>query len=339
MKLSILTHRFFDQYLPNIKGASENTTNSYRNAFTVFLPFAAKYHGVKVNSLKVDHISFELIIDFLDHLQKDRKNIANTRNQRLAALKSFAKMIQLIYQEHKDMAEMILNIPQKKTQKTLIGFLSQEEILKLLDTVDINKPQGMRDYTILHLLFDSGARATEIATLNLDSLDYQKKTLAIMGKGNRYRIIELWPKTVKLIKLYITKHRATPKLLYKHRLFINQRGGTFTRNGIYRMARKHLTVAFSKKRLECLDPAHCFRHSCAMSMFSLGHDITEIKNRLGHENIQTTMTYLHIDLSNKKEVQKKFTEYTQSLLKKDPKIDSLLDWENKEKTLAWLDSL
>jgi len=70
-----------------------------------------------------------------------------------------------------------------------------------------------------------------------------------------------------------------------------------------------------------------------------GSDISEIRNRLGHENVQSTMTYLHMNLSYKREVQKNFIKYTQSILTDDPKIEELMDWEKKEETLAWLDSL
>ncbi len=95
----------------------------------------------------------------------------------------------------------------------------------------------------------------------------------------------------------------------------------------------------SAKRLNDLSPAHSFRHSCAVNMLSSGASLTEIKNHLGHENLESTMVYLKLNLSRKRQVQKKFVEYTQSILSDDPKIEKLIDWENKEETLNWLDSL
>lgn len=88
-----------------------------------------------------------------------------------------------------------------------------------------------------------------------------------------------------------------------------------------------------------LSPVHSFRHSCAVNMLLNGESVTNIRNRLGHDALQSTMGYLHLNLSRKREVQKKFIEYTQSVLDGDPKITELLDDENKEETLAWLDSL
>ncbi|MCK4794652.1 MAG: tyrosine-type recombinase/integrase [Desulfobacteraceae bacterium] len=339
MKLSACLHQFFDQYLPSIKGSGDNTIKAYRDAFTLFLPFAAQQLSIKIESLAVEHLSSPLILSFLHYLESQRHNTARSRNHRLAALKSLAKMIRFMYPEKRKLADTILSIPQKRTQKQLVGFFDHEEILKVFESVDLKKRDGFRDYTILHLLYDSGARATEIATLKLDYFNPQKATLAIRGKGNHYRLIKLWPKTAQLIKVYVTKYRTSPKPLYQHRLFINQRGEAFTRHGINRLCRKYLSMALMPKRLKAINPAHSFRHSCAVRMLYEGSDLSEIRNRLGHENVQSTMTYLHMNLSYKREVQKKFIEYAQSILTDDPKIEELMGWEKKEETLAWLDSL
>ena len=339
MKLTDCIQQFFDQYLPRIKGVRDNTIKAYKDAFSLFLPFAESFTRTSIKAISLEDLSSELILSFLDHLEDERQNSASTRNQRLAALKSLARMIRLLYPENRACAEKILNIPKKRTQKPLIGYLFPEEILSVLKTVDLAKKEGFRDYTILHLLIDSGARANEIATLNLDYFNPQNNTLAILGKGNRFRQIELAKKTAELIKLYIDKYRATPKPPYRHRLFINQQGEELTRHGINRICKKYLYRALPEKRAKQLNPAHSFRHSCAINMLCSGKDITEIKNRLGHEKLETTMVYLKLDMSRKRQIQKEFIQYIQSSIASDPKIDELIDWENKEKTLAWLDSL
>jgi site-specific recombinase XerD len=183
MNLSTLLHFFFDQYLPNFKGVSNTTLKAYRDTFSLFLKFTATYHSKEVDNLTIHDFSLKLLMRFLDHLETKRKNIPRTRNLRLAALKSFAKMIKLSYPQYKEKAELILNIPQKRAQKTLIGFLTNEEVLDVFKSVDIKTKDGFRDYTILHLLYDSGARASEIATLNIDQFDQANKTLIILGKG------------------------------------------------------------------------------------------------------------------------------------------------------------
>jgi integrase/recombinase XerD len=331
--------QFFSYYLPKIKGVSGHTVEVYKKSFELFLIFAAKQKSCTVQALQLEHLSTELVVDFLEYLEKERHNSIRTRNLRLASLKSLAKMIRLLYPEHRQYGDTLLLIPQKRTQKKLIGFLYQEEILDVLATVDLKRKDGMRDYTILNLLFDAGIRAAEVGNLHLDYFDYQNRTLAILGKGNRFRQVMLWPKTTDLLKFYIEKKRRKAKLGYKHYLFITQRGEQFTRHGIYRICIKYLKLALPNKRLKVLSPVHSFRHSCAMNMLSSGASITDIQNRLGHANINSTMVYLKMEMQQKREVQKQFLQHTQAVLSKDPKIEELVDWDNKNEILNWLDSL
>ncbi len=339
MKLSTALHQFFGAYLPHIRGLSQTSIRAYRDVFTIFLPFAADYRGIKVASLNVDHLTVELILAFLDHLEKQRHNTAKTRNHRLAAVKTLAKMIRFMYPEKERLADRILNIPQKRMQKAFIGFLYPDELLMVFDAVDLKKSEGIRDYAILHLLADSGARASEITTLNLDCIDYQNKTLTILGKGNGYRQITLDRKTVQLLKLYVERYRRPPKPIYQQRLFINQQAEQLTRHGLYRLCRRYLHMALTPKRLRFINPVHSFRHSCAVNMLSEGKSVIDVQIRLGHEDVESTMVYLKLDMRSRKRIQKQLIRYTQALLSEDLKIEELIDWENKEDILEWLDSL
>ena len=339
MRLTSCVQQFFNLYHFRIKGSSQRTIKAYREALALFLPFAAKYYAIKVASLSIDHLTLDVILSFLDYLQSDRSNAANTRNQRLAVIKSLAKMIRLMYPQKREIADIILAIPQKKSQKKIVAFLYIEEIFAVYDAVDLKKPLGFRDYTIVHLLADSGARASEVAMLNLDYFNPTQKTLTILGKGDKFRLIKLAPKTTDLLKRYITQHRPHPKPIYQPSLFINKHGRALTRKGIYLMCQKYLSIALKPKRLKMIHPVHSFRHACAMNLLASGKSVSDVKNHLGHENVESTMIYLKMDLRTKRAVQKKFIEYNQSTLKHDPKIDELIDWEHKKETLAWLDSL
>jgi len=339
MKLNPSVHQFFDHYLTNIKGMTQNTIKSYRDTFKLFLPFAARYYDIKIRSLTVEHITVPLIIAFLEQLQHERNNLPRTRNLRLATLKSFAKMIRLMYPQQRELAERIIHIPQKRFHKPLIGFLYQQEILKVFQSVDLKRKEGFRDYTLLHLLYDSGARASEITTLNLDYFNPQQQTLAILGKGNRFRIIQLKKKTCRLLELYIRKYRTSPKPIYQHRIFIGQRGEQLARYGIYRICKKCLVKALPPKRLKYIKPVHSFRHTRAVDLLYQGKPLTEIKNRLGHDNLQSTCIYLHLDLNRRRYIQKQLIRHMDSDLTDDPKIDELLQWESQEDMLKWLDRL
>ncbi|MCI0472659.1 MAG: site-specific integrase, partial [Ignavibacteria bacterium] len=331
--------QFFTQYLIRAKGVSENTIASYQDTFKIFLPFAAKYLSKKLSDIVVSDITCETVPAFLEYVEKDRQCTVRTRNLRLAALKSFAKMLRICHPECMRTAEMIKNIPSMREQRSLIGFLYSDEILKVLEGVDLKTVDGFRDYTILHLLADTGARASEIANLKVDCFHADQMTFGILGKGNRYRLVQIWPKTAGIVKTYIDTYRRTPKPAWQKALFVNQRGESLTRHGIYRICEKHLKNTLTAKRLQQIHPVHSFRHSCAIQMMMSGAPVTDIKNHLGHEHIQSTMIYLKLDLSRRKEVQKKFIAYTQSVFKNDPKFDDLTDWQQEKSVLEWLDKL
>ena len=151
--------------------------------------------------------------------------------------------------------------------------------------------------------------------------------------------MELWVKTTGLIETYIEKYRRTPNPFSKEYLFINQRRAAFTRYGINRLCKKYLSRILSPKRLKLINPAHSFRHSCAVRMVAEGKPPSDIMNRLGHATIQSTMVYLHMDLSRKRVLQEAFIRFTQQHLTSDPKIDELIQWEKKHDILKWLDTL
>jgi integrase/recombinase XerD len=339
MKLSTCIRMFFAQYLTHIRGLSPHTVKAYRDTFKLLLPFATEYHGIKIESLRLQHISSDLILHFLNQLEKNRNNRPVTRNNRLAAIKSFAKMIRFVYPQQRELAETILNIPQKRSLKPLVGFLYDNEILRIFGSVDIARKEGFRDYVLLHLLYDSGARASEIARLQIDYFNPEQETMAILGKGNRFRLVKLEPKTVQLLQLYIKQYRIVPKPSYQHRLFINQRGEGLTRHGIYRLCKKYLSMVLTAKRLRTISPVHSFRHSRAMDLLYRGEAITDIKNHLGHDNVQSTTRYLQLDISHRRHIQKQLVDYMKSSLTIDRKINELFDGENMQDIMDWLDSL
>ena len=339
MKLTTCLHQFFSNYLPHIKGVSRHTIKAYRDAFTLFIPFAANRLEIKTGSLMLDHLTTDMVLAFLVNLEQKRKNSPITRNHRLAAIKSLAKMIRFMHPEKRDVVEKILAIPQKRYQRKLIGYLYPDEIYKVMQSVDLNQKEGFRDYCLLVLLYDSGARASEVATLNLDYFNFKERTLAILGKGNRFRQIALMPATSILVKNYIDKYRKESKPVYQHRLFINQRGKELTRHGIYRICKKYLTVALPPKRLKTISPVHSFRHSCAVSMLSSGYSLSDIRNQLGHEDLQATMVYIKLDLTHRRKIQKKFIEFNRTILIDHPEIEALINTKNKDDIMAWLDSL
>jgi integrase/recombinase XerD len=142
-----------------------------------------------------------------------------------------------------------------------------------------------------------------------------------------------------MIRIYIAKYRRTPKSSFAKHLFVSQHGKALTRHGIYRLCRKYLALVLSAKRLKVINPVHSFRHTCAVNMLAAGCSVTDIKNKLGHENIQSTMVYLQMDLSHRKKVQKKFAQYTESVLSRNAAIEELIAQQEQDDIMTWLDSL
>ena len=339
MRLLPCVGRFFSSWLAGIKGASPNTAKTYRDAFSLLLPFVALRAKVETQSLTVEHLSRDAVLDFLDFLEKKRGVSARTRNCRLAAIKSFAAMLRLMHPEKKTIADAILDIPQKRETKKPIGWLYPDEVAAILKGVDLKKPLGFRDWCMLRLLYDSGARASEIANLNRDSFDPRDRTLSILGKGARFRQIEIEDRTAEAIAIYIDRHRKAPGPTSPLRLFVSLRGAGLTRHGVYRVCDKYLKRTLPAKRLADLNPVHSFRHGCAVRMLASGCSITEIKNRLGHRNIESTMVYLDLDVSALRRVQKRFEKYAAPIFSGNRQIDDMIDWENRQEVMAWLDSL
>jgi site-specific recombinase XerD len=139
MKLSSCVIQFVHQYLPHIKGSSRQTIKAYQDTLARFIPFAADTLAIKTASLRLEHLTPDLVIAFLDHLETERNNSARTRNHRLAAIKSLAKMIRFMYPQHRDMADRIWHIPQKRFRKKLIGYLHPDEVFKVFKSVDIKQ--------------------------------------------------------------------------------------------------------------------------------------------------------------------------------------------------------
>jgi site-specific recombinase XerD len=339
--MDILTSikKYLTEYLPGTKGLSKNTFLAYRDTMKLFIPFLQKHFSKKCSEIEISEVDPELILSFLEYLEKERKNSIKTRNNRLATLKSFAKMLLLHYPEYKQTADRILNIPKKRAQKKLVGALYPHEVQHIFDEVDLSKNTGFRDSAILKLLYDSGARASEIAQLHIEDFDFNNNMLQILGKGGFFRVIYINPVTTKVIENYIKNYRPTPDPIYKTHLFINKRGKALTRHGIYKLCKKHIQKALPGKKMQNLNPVHIFRHSCAVRMLIEGASITDIKNHLGHEHLKSTMIYLEIDVSKKRQIQENYNINAISNKETNPELDELINWKEKKKLMEWLDSL
>lgn len=150
-----LVSAYFSVYLAGTKNVSTNTIYSYRDTFVIFHGYLEKYCGFKLEKMLFNDLSRELILEFLQYLETERKYSISSRNQRLAALKSFAKYVQIECPDEMILCQRILSIDSKKAAKPTVQYLSNQQIDILMEQPDISTPKGRRDLAMILLLYDS----------------------------------------------------------------------------------------------------------------------------------------------------------------------------------------
>ncbi|SFT81923.1 tyrosine-type recombinase/integrase [Paraburkholderia aspalathi] len=287
--------RFLLEYLVSERNLALNTQRSYRDMLVVLLPFMAKNLTKPVDQLRVLDLSPKLVRAFLSHLEEKRHCGTGTRNQRLGALHALARFVGEHSPEHIDWCAQIRAIPYKKASQATISYLEKREMEALLNAPDRQTAQGRRDYALLMFLYNSGARASEAASLRIRDLDGYRKCACITGKGGKQRICPLWPTTFNVLDpLIVDRDSAEP-------VFLNRYGKSITRFGIHTLIERYALRAreqapsLASKRVS----PHLIRHTTATHLLRAGVDINTIRGWLGHASLNTTNVYAEIDLETK----------------------------------------
>jgi len=303
---------FFQEYLSRHRGVSTNTIASYKTTFQIFVPWLSRYTGKSQPEIKdCDPLA---ILEFLRHIEEDRGNTAVTRNVRMAALKSFVKMLTIMTPANSSSLSRVLRLQGKKTQSKVVDYFDHDDAIKIIASARSSGKYGDRDATILTLLYDAGLRASELTSLNVDSHCTKEQSLGILGKGNKYRRIRVWPQTSALLSHYVANVRRKPKPAFTNKIFINENRESFSRSGIYKICARSLRATTSIKEVYVgakRSPVHSWRHSAAVRMLREGFSILEVQVRLGHAQSSTTLKYLEMDLSMKRARIKELAEYSQ----------------------------
>ncbi|MBI4801276.1 MAG: tyrosine-type recombinase/integrase [Elusimicrobia bacterium] len=325
---------FFSIYLLEQKQVSPHTLKSYRDTFKLLLEFARKEKG-GFRALRPCDIDVPLIMEFLKNLEDPvagRGNSIATRNYRLAAIRSFFQYLSWQYPGIERLAKRIQAIPIKRSRNAKLDFLTRTELKAFLSQVNPDELEGFRDLALLTYLYNTGARSQEVADTRISWIDFANQVATITGKGNKERLVPLWPTTLKAIRTYLDEYRRKPKLPGQDFLFINQRGTHLTRFGIRRIVHKYLQRAKSaceslrSKRLS----THSLRHTTAVHLLESGVEVNVIKAWLGHADLSSTSRYLDADLNHKKEALDKFGPpiYVAGSLEKKTtsSTDQILSW-------------
>lgn len=323
---------FFDEYLPRLKGMSPHTIHSYRDSLKLLLVFLSRDNGA-VCKLDIKDMKTSQVIAFLNHLESQRNNSAGTRNIRLAAIHSFFQYLATMFPQYINLSQQILSIPFKRTVTRTVEYLESQELKAVIDAVDRSKLDGLRDYTLLILMFNTGARVQEIVDLKTNDLHLSSPfTVRIFGKGRKERICPIWAETAHTLREY-TEERGID-IRNPVTVFTNHLGTFLTRFGIRYILAKYIRKASEKQpslKHKRLHP-HSMRHSCAVHLLKSGVDLSTIASWLGHVSINTTNKYATIDLDMKREAIAKATP---------PHTDSKpnASWRSNPNILAWLESL
>jgi site-specific recombinase XerD len=286
---------FFTERLIAQRRASPHTIAAYRDTWRLLLGFAAQRTRTSPCRLDIADLDAPMISAFPGHLEHQRGNTIRSRNARLAAIHSLFDFAALRHPEHAADIARVLAIPPKRSDQTIVTFLTGPETEALLAAPDRATRTGRRDHAWIQLAIQTGLRASELTgparrDVHLGAGAY----VACHGKGRKDRITPLAPATVTILRVWLAERAGEPDAP----LFPASRGGSLSpdalqqRLTVHAAAAAHASPALAGKKIT----PHVLRHTAAMRLLHAGVDITVIALWLGHESVKTTHIYLAADL-------------------------------------------
>src|ERR1041385_1480342 len=297
-ELSYWLQRFFREYLLTHRNISSATIAAYRDTFRLLFRYLRKLHPARHYSPGLEALTPDTILGFLEHLEQERANCIRTRNARLAAIRSFLHYLNdWLGPELPSVLQRVLSIPFKRHVQRLVGFLSRQEVEAILAATD-DSWTGQRDHLLFLLLYNTGARISEILALRVKDVDLNGRQIEILGKGRKQRRVPVWPQTQRGLRRWLKENRYPPEAP----LLPNRFGEQLSRAGaayqlqqlVHRAARK--LPVLKKRRVS----PHTFRHSTAMALLEADVPTEVIALYLGHESPKTTHLYVEASLAMKK---------------------------------------
>lgn len=299
--LGDLLESFFRRRLVAERRASPATIATYRDALKLLLVFAGQRWSKPPSRLAVCNLDRDTILEFLDHLEKQRGNSARTRNARLAAIRSFFQHVAYADPAALGIVQRVLAIQGKRTVTTVVNHLTAPELRAMLGAPDRSTVRGRRDYAVLLFLGETGARVSEVIGANAADVRCERPCQVLLrGKGSKERVVPLKEDTAAVLRTLrdergLEANDADP-------LFVNGRGDRLTRFGVTHMVRRSVLVARRQQpdlARRTVSP-HVFRHTAAMNLLRSGVDLAVIRSWLGHASLDTTHHYLEADVEMKR---------------------------------------
>lgn len=320
---------FLVSYLPEQKGASPHTIRSYKAALNGFLDYACREVGVRLQDFHFGLMERPLIEKYLQHLEVDGGYTVGSRNNRLAALKSFCKFSALRDITLMKHYQEISLIPLKNSADRPIEIFSENALKAILEAPDVSKRTGLRDRMFMMLLYDTAARLQELIGMRVGDITVDgsneegKSYISVTGKGNKHRYIPIMKITAEHLSQYIkTFHDGSPDA---YLFYVNHKGRRemLSQDAVEKFIRKYGRKAreHCQEVPEKLYP-HMFRHSRATHLYRGGMPLPLISEWLGHSQIKTTMKFY---ASANTEMKEKAIAKATSII--NPIIQSCLDFE------------
>jgi len=305
------------------------TIASYRDTFRLLLQFMRDRTGITPSALLLVALDADTILEFLDHIERDRGCSVRSRNNRLAAIRSFFRFVSLRDPTTVGTVTRIMAIPIKRYERKIVGYLNREEVKALLAAPDRTTWSGRRDHALLLTLYNTGARISEIITLRRRQvrLDPAAANIELLGKGRKERAVPLWDDTARVLRAWFRQLGDDPDVI----VFPSAKGRPLSRDGVDYLLHRAVVAATASCPVLGTKPVspHVLRHSTAMHLLQSGVDLAVIALWLGHESIETTNVYIEADLAMKERALKKL----------DPMPSPLFRYRATDKLLAFLATL
>lgn len=278
------------------RGLADNTRESYASDLRFFGDYL-ELNGVETAA----EVKLDDIVDFLMIQREDGLKSA-TRNRRTAAIR---QLFRFLHERKLIKANPTELMESQKKAKTLPKILSEDQVFKLLDSVNGKEPRELRDKAILELLYGCGLRVSELVNLSMSDFILDGELIRVMGKGSKERVVPIGRSAGAALTEYFDKARNffTRGNLSEQHVFVTRLGKKFTRMGIFKIIKERATAADIPR--SAISP-HVLRHCYASHMLSHGADIRAIQELLGHADIATTQVYTHVDTARFSEIHRRF---------------------------------
>ena len=276
--------RGFKAYLRLEKSLSANSIEAYEHDVEKLTQYL-EFRNLDLTPKQLQHSHLQDFIKWVNEFGMTARSQARI----ISGIKAFYKFLILENEVTENPAELLES---PRLGRKLPQFLSVEEIDRMIDAIDLSKPEGERNKAILEMLYGCGLRVTELTTLKISDIFFNEGFIRVIGKGNKERLVPIGSKALKQLKIYLENVRShtAVKRGDEDIIFLNRNGAKISRVMVFYIVKDLAELAGVRKTIS----PHTFRHSFATHLLEAGYDIRTVPELLGHKDVKTTMIYTHV---------------------------------------------